>query len=98
MYVDVVDKVPVAVGGGGGEAVGIDGRVLGPGMDLFQREVAIDDADLVLVTIQDRGEQLRVHLGAVGAFEVVEADDEHGRVGWTATRGTARRGPFVLGI
>ena len=64
---------------------------------LVEREVAVDDAHLVLVAIEDGGKDLGVHLGAEGALEVVEADDQHRGVLRAAARGTASGRRLVLG-
>ena len=49
--VDVVDEVPVAGGGLGGEAVDVDGGAHGPGV-LVEGEVLVDDVDLVAVALR----------------------------------------------
>ena len=82
--VDIVDHVPVAGGRLGAQAVDIDRSVHGPGV-LIQRKVLIDDADLVSIALRDCGEEGLVEPSTVGALEVVEVDDDHGRGGRAAT-------------
>src|SRR6185437_13606158 len=95
--VDVVDEVPVAGGRLRGEAVDVDGGAHGPGM-LLEREVFVDDADLVAVALGEGGEDALVQAGAVGAFEVVEADDDDGGCGGAAARRAAVSGDHGAGV
>ena len=85
---DVVDEVPVAGRGLGAEAVDVDGGAHGPGV-LVEREVFVDDADLVAVALGEGGEDGFMEAGAVGALEVVEADDDDGSGGGAAAGGPA---------
>jgi hypothetical protein len=91
------DCVPVAGVGLRGEAVGVDRGAHGPGV-LIEGEVAVDDADLVLVAVGDGGEHGGVHARAVGTLEVVEYDDEDGGCRGAAAPGTAVGGDEVAGV
>src|SRR5581483_8358784 len=95
--VNVVDEVPVAGGGLGGEAVDVDGGAHGPGV-LVEREVFVDDADVVAVAPGEGGEDAFVEAGAEGALEVIEADDDDGRGGRAAAGGAAVGGDHGAGI
>ena len=97
LAVDGVDEVPVGGGALGGGAVHVDGGVHGPGVD-GQGEVAVDDVDLVAVAGGEGWKEGGVHAGAVGALEVVEADDGDGGGGWAAAGRTAFRGDEQLGV
>ncbi len=84
--VNVIDDVPVTVRTLGSQTVDVDGCTHRPRM-LIEREVLVDDPHLILVPLHQSGKQLRVHLGAEGTLEVVEAYDDHRSV----RRATARR-------
>ncbi len=59
------------------------------GMNVVQREIAIDEAYLVRIPLQN-GIQIRFELAAVGTLEIGELDDGDFRVGRAAAR--SRRG------
>src|SRR3984885_2886792 len=87
MRMDVVDQIPVARRALRADAVGVNCGAHGPRM-LIERKVAIDDVNLISVALRQCRKQLLMHLGAEGAFQVVEPNDQHGSVCWTASRGT----------
>ena len=89
VVMDVVDQVPVAGGGLGGETVHIDGSMHGPGMDLGEGEVSVDDVDLVAVALGDSGEEAVVEAAAEGALEVIEVDEDDGSRGGASAGGPA---------
>jgi hypothetical protein len=58
---------------------------------LIEREVSVDDADLVAVALGDGGEDRGVEPRAEGALEVVEVDDDDGCGGRSGGRPPPRR-------
>ncbi len=65
---------------------------------LIQRKIAIHDPHLVLVTLQQGGEELRVHLGAERALKVVKSHDQHWRIRSAASRGAVPGDHHILRI
>ena len=80
-----------------GQAVGVDGCVHGPGMNVGKRVILIDEAHQVFVMVDGRREEFLVHPRAIRALEVVKVDDRHFGVG-VATDGTTRDGDGIGGI
>ena len=62
----------------GGQAIGIDGGVRRPGMDLLQRVVLVRNADAIAIPLENGREHLGVHPGAERALQVVVDHDVHG--------------------
>src|SRR5207248_4304031 len=76
---NVVGKIPIGIVVLIGKAVGIHCSVNGPGMNVVERKIFVDDADLVFVVWKDFVHQGLITTGAVRALEVVI--DDHRNLG-----------------
>ncbi len=95
---DVVDEIPVAGGRLRGHTFNVYGGVHGPGMNVVEGELFVDDTDLVAVALGDGGEDAGVEAGAEGALEVVEVDDGDGCGGRSAASGATGGGDERAGV
>ena len=58
----------------------------GPGMNLFQGKILVDDFDQALVVVDCCRKDRLVQPGAVAALEIVEVDQRHPGLGISANR------------
>src|SRR4029077_8208616 len=70
--VDVVGKIPEGVAVLGRQAACVNGSVDGPGMNLRERVILVDERDPVAVFLKNLWEQSLMHARTERAFEVVE--------------------------
>src|SRR5208282_4428818 len=72
---EVINVVPIGIAALRGQAVCVHSGAHGPGMNFSERKVLVDEADLVFVVVYCGRKEGLMHAAAVGALEIVEADD-----------------------
>ena len=92
--VEKIGVVPIGVTGLSGQAIGIDGGVNGPGVNLLQWVILVDDQQAVAVLLENLWKERGMHTRAEGAFEVVVVDDDDLGV-FVAANGTAGAVDFL---